>query len=125
MENLKATSKTILAVDDNPDILKVIKAQLEFAGYAVMCEESGEEALETIKNSSVFAVLLDLGLPGMDGFEVLQNIKRIKPALPVIMVTGDHAEADGRRAIGLGARDYITKPINFAHLKNVLQFLSG
>lgn len=112
-------------VDDDPHVSRVIKVQLEFGGYAVVCEESGDGALEAIKDGRFFAVFLDLGLSGTSGFEVLKSIKRIKPELPIIMVTGSHAEADGRRAIELGAWDYVTKPIDFARLKNILQFLSA
>lgn len=125
MEGSKNAPKIILVVDDDPDISKVIKAQLEFGGYAVVCEGSGDGALKVVKNGGVFAVFLDLGLSGTSGFEVLQSIKRVKPQLPIIMVTGSHAEADGRRAIELGAWDYVTKPIDFAHLKNILLFLSS
>jgi two-component system response regulator HydG len=125
MESSKNSPKMILVVDDDPGVSRAIKAQLEFSGYTVTCKESGEKALEVIKGGGVFAVFLDLGLSGMDGFKVLERIKHIKPELPIIMVTGSHAEADGRRAIELGAWDYVTKPVDFDRLKNLLLFLSS
>lgn len=112
--------KLILLVDDDDRILRVMKAHLENDGYAVMTEETAEEALETVKNTKLMAVLLDLGLKEVSGFEVLQKIKAVKPELPVIIVTGSHNEEEARRAFELGAWEYITKPIDFSYLKNIL-----
>jgi len=116
----KVFPKIVLVVDDDDAIVNVIKAHLESEDFAVLRSGTAEEALETVRNAKVMAVLLDLGLPDLDGFEVLKKIKEVKPLVPVIIVTGCHEEADARRAFELGAWDYVTKPIDFKYLKNVL-----
>jgi DNA-binding response OmpR family regulator len=117
---MDAFPKIILVVDDDLAVSKLMKRQLELEGYAIMIEHTGAGAIESVKNTSLMAVLLDLGLGDMSGFDVLKNIKSIKPTLPVMMVTGNHSEDEGQRALELGAWDYITKPIDFTYLKNVL-----
>ena len=112
--------KIVLIVDDDAAILKMMKARLEVDGYAVLAVSSGHAGLEAVKNSKLLAVLLDLHLVDVDGFEVLKQIKAVKPALPVIMVTGSHDEIEARKAFEIGAWDYVTKPIDFAYLKNIL-----
>lgn len=112
--------KMVLVVDDEPAILDILKRQLEAENYAVITETSGRGAVEVARNTSLAAVLLDLQLGDVSGFDVLQQIKSSKPRLPVIIVTGSHQEAEARRAFELGAWDYITKPIDFKHLSNVL-----
>lgn len=112
--------KIVLVVDDDPEVSKLMKRQLESEGYAVMIEHAGLSAIESVKNTRLMAVLLDLGLGDISGFEVLKAIKSVKPNLPVIMVTGSHKESEGQTALELGAWDYITKPIDFTYLKNVL-----
>ena len=113
--------KTILIVDDDEAVAKVIKGHLEPEGYAVRIKGTGQAAIETAQSvDTLYAVLLDLGLPDMNGMEVLSMIKRKKPNLNVIVVTGSHDEAMGRRACELGAWDYVTKPIDFNYLRNIL-----
>ena len=112
--------KIVLLVDDDLAILKMMKAQLELEGYAVLTESTGAAGIEAVKNTKLLAVLLDLHIGDEDGFEVLKKLKALKPALPVIMVTGSHDEAEGRKAFELGAWDYVTKPIDFNYLKNIL-----
>ena len=116
--------KVVLIVDDDLAILKMMKAQLEIEGYTVLAESTGVEALKTVKNKKLLAVLLDLHLGDMDGFEVLKQIKAAKPVLPVIMVTGSHDEAEARKTFDFGAWDYVTKPIDFNYLKNILMLQS-
>ena len=120
MSNAAELPKIILLVDDDLAILKMMKSMLEMDGYTVLAESSGARGFEVAKNTKLLAVLLDLHIGSEDGFEVLKRIKAMKPALPVIMVTGNHDEAEGRKAFELGAWDYVTKPIDFNYLKNIL-----
>ncbi len=112
--------KMILIVDDDASIVGVIKAQLEAEGYAVFFSQSKEGALEIVQDTLLTAVILDLKLRHESGFDVLVELKRVKPALPVFMVTGSHDESEAKKAFDLGAWDYITKPIDFDYLKNSL-----
>ena len=120
-----SVSKQILAVDDDPAILKMIKIQLEMAGYTVLCAGDTRAAIEAAKSNDILVMLLDLHLSNGDGFGVLQAIRKTKPDLPVIMVTGSHDEEEARRAMSLGAWDYVTKPIDFQYLKNILLMQSS
>ncbi len=117
-------SKIILIVDDEPQVLGVMRAQLEAAGYSVIVEKTGHGALDIIEHTKLLAILLDLGLDDMNGMDVLAKIKESKPNLPVIIVTGHHEESEARKALELGAYDYVTKPIDFDYLKNVLAIQS-
>ena len=120
MTSPKEAKKKVLVVDDDEGVLKVIRLQLEHEGFSVLTEKSAHGMLLAVSQGDYDAVLLDLGLPDMDGLEALKKLKNFKPNLPVIIVTGNHEEEKGRRAIELGAWDYITKPIDFKYLKNVL-----
>ena len=112
--------KKVLIVDDDPAIQKVMKMQLEMGGFAVVAVADGRSALEALKTNDILAVLLDLHLADEDGFQVIRSIKKVRPELPVIMVTGSHDEQEARKAFDLGAWDYVTKPIDFDYLKNIL-----
>ncbi len=110
----------VLIVDDEASIIGVIKAQLEAEGYAVFSSQSKEAALEIVRDTLLTAVLLDLQLGQESGFDVLAELKQVKPTLPVFMVTGSHDESEAKKAFDLGAWDYVTKPIDFNYLKNSL-----
>lgn len=99
---------TILCVEDDPDIGRLLVSQLTAAGYQVEWVTSGEQALERRQASSL--VLLDLMLPGMDGLSVCREIRRVDTGLPLIMLTARAATHEVVRGLEMGADDYITKP---------------
>lgn len=108
---------TILAVDDQPPNLRLLDAVLSPRGYRVITASSGEEALELLPSSGIDLVLLDIVMPGIDGYEVCRRI-RSEPAtafLPVVMITasGDQEKA---RAIEAGADDFVSKPFHQGEL---------
>ncbi len=106
---------TVLVVDDYPANRDLLARRLERAGYGVELAASGREALELLGRVSVDLVLLDIMMPGMSGLEVLGKIRetRSPSELPVIMVTARTESADVVQALGLGANDYVTKPVDF------------
>jgi len=106
----------VLVVDDEPDMLKVITWSLNFQepDWEVLTASEGEQALELVAQENPDIVLLDVAMPEMDGFEVLQEIRRFSD-VPVIMVTVREGELDKVRGLELGADDYVTKP--FGHLE--------
>ena len=106
----------VLVVDDEPDMLKVITWSLNFQepDWEVLTASEGEQALELVAQESPDIVLLDVAMPEMNGFEVLQEIRRFSD-VPVIMVTVREDEVDKVRGLELGADDYVTKP--FGHLE--------
>ncbi len=112
--------KAILAVDDNPEHLELLAVNLTEAGYRLIVVNSGAEALKTIEVEKPGLVLLDVLMPEMNGFEVLKRIKAIYPDIPVAMVTSVWDDEEGKKCLEAGAFDYITKPIDFNHLKNVI-----
>ena len=103
--------KTILVVDDEPRMARFVKMNLDLEGYHSLEANTGSQALEKLRNHPVDLVLLDVEMPGMDGFETLRHIRTITDA-PVIMLTVRSDEADRIRGLDLGADDYVTKPFS-------------
>src|SRR5690606_591153 len=104
----------ILVVDDVPANVKLLEARLLAEYYEVLVARDGAEALETCENGKVDVVLLDVMMPGMDGFEVCRRLKA-DPAtqhIPVVMVTALDQVADRVRGLEVGADDFLTKPVN-------------
>jgi CheY-like chemotaxis protein len=106
---------TILVVDDHPDNRELLMRRLEREGFRVLGAESGPQALDQVKSGPVSLILLDVMMPGMNGIEVLQAVREdhSASALPVIMVTAKAQSEDVVEALGNGANDYVTKPIDF------------
>lgn len=107
----------ILVVDDEPMVLDYLKEFLEGKGYVVTTASSGPEALKVVESKRPHLVLLDILMPGMNGLEALPRILEIDPTIGVIMLTGIDDYRVVKKAIGKGAYDYITKPINFDYLE--------
>lgn len=111
------TRQTILVVDDDPVQLRFMAERLQAEGYRVIAAGHGEEGLRLVEQGLPDLVILDVIMPGMSGMEVLSIIKRDRRELPVVVVTGLWDENEGRRAMELGAFDYITKPVALDYLK--------
>jgi DNA-binding response OmpR family regulator len=103
--------KTILVVDDEPRIAQLARDYLEHAGFAVRIAATGEAALQAVRRDRPDLVVLDLGLPGLDGLDVTRAIRR-ESNLPVIMLTARDDELDKLLGLELGADDYLTKPFS-------------
>ncbi len=102
------TAPTILIVDDEPEIVELIRDFLEAAGFAVVTAGRGEEAMVELSRGPVDCVLLDVMMPGMSGFETLRQI-RARTEVPVLFLSARQGDADKIRGLGLGADDYIVK----------------
>ena len=104
----------ILVVDDEEDILELVRYNLKREGYRVLCSKSGEEALDMAQSEQPDLIILDLMLPGMDGLEVTKALKssdRMKD-IPIVMLTAKGEEPDIVAGLELGADDYVTKPFS-------------
>ncbi len=120
---------TILAVDDEPHVLKIMRAHLEDAGYRVIGASSGEEALILLEQKpEIDLILLDRTMPGIDGLEVLQKIKQkgsLFRHVPVVMQTAKVQDYDMYEGIDAGAINYMTKPYSrellLATVENVMR----
>ena len=108
--------KKVLVVDDEKLIVKGIKLSLEQDGYEVDCAYDGESAIEQVKQNQYDAILLDVMLPKLTGFEVLQMIREFS-VVPVIMLTAKGDDMDKILGLEYGADDYITKPFNILEVK--------
>jgi len=104
----------VLVVDDEEDILELVKYNLEKEGYTVVCVTTGEDALAATRMKMPDVVVLDLMLPGVDGLEVCRRLKGDLTTrhIPVIMLTAKGSEADIVAGLELGAADYVTKPFS-------------
>ena len=116
----------ILLVDDEPAMLRYIKTLLEVEDHQVATASTGEEALEIVqKGMSPDLVLLDLLMPGIDGLETLENLRKLRPGMKVVMLSCVNDTKKVVQAIRLGAADYITKPFQKAELDNVIDQCLG
>ncbi|MCB0064884.1 MAG: response regulator transcription factor [Caldilineaceae bacterium] len=115
----------ILVVDDDPLMRRSLTIRLEQEGYAVMTAASAEDALTTVQTHAPDLLLLDIGLPRMDGLTALHQLRTQVGDIPVIFVTARRRELDQILGLELGADDYITKPFDLdvllAHIKAVLR----
>jgi two-component system KDP operon response regulator KdpE len=103
--------RLILVVDDEPAIVRLVRAKLQADGYAVITAARGEEALTVFEDERPDLVVLDLMMPGIDGFETLRRIRALSQ-VPVIMLTARSGDRDKLRGLEGGADDYVTKPFN-------------
>jgi two-component system, OmpR family, KDP operon response regulator KdpE len=106
----------ILVVDDEPAILRFLRAGLGSQRYLVIEAENGQAALDAVRQHKADLVVLDLGLPDIDGIEVIRRIRATGAALPIIVLSSRDDEAAKVAALDLGADDYVTKPFGIDEL---------
>jgi len=106
--------ETILVVDDEEDILELVRHHLKREGFEILCADSGEKALTAARNSPVNLMVLDLMLPGIDGLEVTRKLKNDPQTkhIPILMLSAKGEESDVVTGLELGADDYVTKPFS-------------
>jgi len=115
--------KKILVIEDDSDTLKFITESLKRASYRVTGAGSGEDGLEKFREEKPDLVILDIALPGIDGWEVLQKIKSgwKSKKIPVIMLTAKDSDTDKLKGYDFGADFYVTKPFNIQKLLPVIR----
>jgi two-component system, OmpR family, alkaline phosphatase synthesis response regulator PhoP len=115
--------RRVLVVDDEPDVLLLCRVNLEFEGYEVVEASDGQEAMERLREQRFDVMLLDVMMPKMDGWQVLEAVKADESLreLPVVMLTAKVQDQDQIRGWSQGAADYITKPFSPLALSQVLQ----
>lgn len=111
-------SEAILVVDDDPSSLDIVRTYLESRGYTVVTAMDGQEALAKLEEVQPALILLDVMMPGMDGWEVARTVKNHKnfSAVRVIMLTARSDFTDKHQGLRAGADDYIVKPIRLEEL---------
>ncbi|HEX7430560.1 MAG TPA: response regulator transcription factor [Candidatus Limnocylindrales bacterium] len=103
--------RTVLIVDDEPRIAELARDYLEHAGFAVLTAADGPAALMTARTRKPDVIILDLGLPGMDGLDVARTLRR-ESSVPIVMLTARDDELDRVLGLEIGADDYVTKPFS-------------
>jgi len=111
----------VLVVDDEKDFLEMTVKRMQKKGIDTVGVMSGNEAVEKISNENFDVVLLDVKMPGMDGVETLREIKRLKPLVEVIMLTGHASVESGIEGMKLGAFDYLMKPMELDKILETIQ----
>jgi two-component system KDP operon response regulator KdpE len=101
----------VLVVDDEPRIVKFLTVKLKTSGYEVLTANNGLEALEQVQTQEPDLLVLDVVIPGIDGFETLKQVRAVS-SVPVIILSAREANADKLRGLELGADDYLAKPFN-------------
>ncbi len=107
----------ILLVEDDAMLAEAVTRALTQSAHAVDCAPSGEEADRVLATEQYDLVLLDVGLPKLDGFEVLRRLRARRSAVPVLMLTANDAPEDVVKGLDLGADDYLTKPFRLSELE--------
>jgi CheY-like chemotaxis protein len=114
-------TKTILLIDDEVDFSRLLRLNIEDTKeYKALTANDWKTALELVEQHHPDLILLDMMMPGMTGLELLGRIKKLKPEIPVAMVTAVWNEQEAKRAFDAGAYEYITKPVDFEYLRTAL-----
>ena len=115
----------VLVVDDEEEFAVTLSERLELRGFRVKTAPDGETALEMLRAWVPDVMVLDLRLPGLDGFEVLGRVSTYEPALPVILLTGQGSTREGMEGMRRGAFDFLLKPLNIEVLIDKIQEAAG
>ena len=110
-----ARKKSVLLVDDDPQLTRLVRANLESSEYRVLSAADAPSALRILEEEMPDLVVLDIMLPGMDGYELCQRIREIS-LVPIIMLTAKGEDVDKVKGLKIGADDYVTKPFNVPEL---------
>ena len=113
--------ESILVIDDEESMRLALSETLSRSGHQVDCVSNGYDALKKVQSSSLKLIITDVRMPKMDGMEVLQEIKKLSPQIPVIMITAYGTIHNAVEAMKKGAVDYILKPFSFEELNAVVE----
>jgi DNA-binding response OmpR family regulator len=111
------TKPRILIVEDDSNVRELIRTKLNMCGYDTQVARTGMEGLDCIMSFRPQGLVLDVNMPELDGFGVLEVLRKRGIRLPILMLTARHASDDVRRAVSLGAKDYLTKPFSEGQLQ--------
>ncbi len=111
-----APKKRVLIVEDDASIMLGLRINLEAEGYEVLCAEDGERALAVVRSAEPDLLILDVMLPKLNGFQVLQTLRREGHVVPIIVLSARTGEMDKVTGLELGAEDYVAKPFSLAEL---------
>jgi CheY-like chemotaxis protein len=112
----------ILVVDDDPDIRQLLQDRLRAKGYRAQSVADGVQALEAVRAETFEGMILDIGLPSMDGMDVLRQIRKWDQQIPIVMVTASGSKELAVRAISMGAQAYLLKPFDVDELQRIVEY---
>ena len=115
----------ILLVDDEQEFTSTLAERLEIRGHETVMADNGESGLGLVESQDFDVVILDLMMPGIGGLDTLRHIKKVKPDLPVILLTGHGSAKEGMEGMHLGAFDYLMKPLDINELLEKLAEATG
>jgi len=110
-----------LLVDDEREFVQTLSERLQLRDMGSAIAYDGESALTIVKEDDPEVIIIDLKMPGIDGMEVLKKVKKERPEIEVIILTGHGSESDRQMCMDLGAFDYLQKPVDINHLSQVLK----
>lgn len=126
--NITGTKRTVLIVDDEPAIVDTIQYTLETEGFQTVCAGNGQETLAILEENRVDLIVLDVGLPDLNGFELCKQIRK-QNAVPILFLTARNSEIDKIVGLEIGGDDYVTKPFSprelSARIKAILRRMSA
>jgi DNA-binding response OmpR family regulator len=114
--NSPSPQKTILLVEDDPALAMGLVDALEFEGFKVLHADRGQDAIDKAHKHRPDAIILDLMLPDLNGYQVCEQVRKTDPRTPIVMLTARSQEADKIRGLDAGADDYVTKPFSVGEL---------
>jgi len=109
-------AETILIIEDDPTMLRVLRDNFEYSGFAVLTADDGEQGLQMALGRKVELIVLDIMLPGINGYEICRRVRQQGIDAPIIMLTAKGQESDVVLGLNLGADDYVTKPFSIKEL---------
>jgi DNA-binding response OmpR family regulator len=112
----EATRRRVLLIEDEPDIVRGLKDALEFERFEVIFSHEGEAGIRLAQEGAPDCVILDLMLPDINGYEVCERLRKVRPVVPIIILTARGQESDKIRGLEAGADDYVTKPFSIGEL---------
>jgi len=112
-------------VDDEPDILEVLKDRLEAYGFVVVTANTGREALQRLSGEAFDGMFMDIKMPEMNGMEALQEIRKTNRSIPIIMITTSTTKEAAITALAKGANDYLLKPFEWEELRAKIERIYG
>src|SRR6267378_8213110 len=115
----------VLIVDDEPDIADVLNEAATGFGHRTAVALNGVQAIRAVREFAPHVVLLDIRMPGIDGHTVLDHLRGSPQPPTIIIVSGNHQEDEARELLQRGAFDYVTKPVDFAYLKQAIAAAAG
>ncbi len=116
LRSASSEGRTVLVVEDDPSISLGLRINLEKEGYRVIVQQDGEAGLQSARTQSPDVIILDVMLPGMNGFEVIESLRKEGFSMPIIVLSARTGEMDKVTGLELGAEDYVAKPFSLAEL---------